>query len=57
VVYEKFLPIVKLLAKAKLSKQTTLYDIAFRGAFMLHGFLRKHLPATIKEPLFKMLKA
>ena len=54
--FPKLLPIVKLLARIKISKTYTLYDLAFNTAYLLFRFMQKSLPPWIKEPVFKFFK-
>jgi len=56
VMYPKFLPLVKVLARIKIGRQKTLYDVGFQFAYRLFYVLQKLIPAFIREPLFKLLK-
>jgi anaerobic magnesium-protoporphyrin IX monomethyl ester cyclase len=56
VYFPKLLPFVSLLAKIKMSRTYTLYDMAFNIAYTTFRFVRKSLPIWLKKPLFKFLK-
>jgi anaerobic magnesium-protoporphyrin IX monomethyl ester cyclase len=56
VMYPRFLPLVKLLSRIKISKRTSLYDVGFNTAYRFFYTLQKTMPAFIREPLFRMLK-
>ncbi len=56
VMYPKLLPFVKILARIKIGRKKTLYDVGFQFAYRLFYMLQKRTPSFIREPLFKRLK-
>ena len=56
VMYPKMLWIGKILAKAKIWKNTTLYDVAYLLLYRSFIFIRKYFPPALKENIFKILR-
>ena len=56
VMYPKMLWLGKILAKAKIWKNTTLYDVAYLFLYRSFIFIRKNFPPALKEKIFKILR-
>jgi hypothetical protein len=54
--FPALLPVASLMAKIKVARHTTIYDASFSIVFSVFEFLRKRLPARLKNPLFRILK-
>jgi len=56
VMYPSLLPLIKPLARLRISRNTTLYDALFQTAMTLSIWTRKNLPRWVKDPVFRLLK-
>ena len=57
VLFPRLRPIASVLAKCKLGKKKTLYDVLYESALHVYFLLRSKLPEWIKRPLFRIIKA
>ncbi len=55
--YPRLTPLAALLAKCQLGPRLNLYDFFFKSALSIFFFLRSKMPKSIKNPIFRLLKA
>ncbi|MBN1542072.1 radical SAM protein [candidate division KSB1 bacterium] len=57
VLFPVLLPVAKMLARIKVKKHSTLYDVAYDSMFRAAQFAQRNLPKGIRNALFRALKA
>ncbi|HOX87191.1 MAG TPA: radical SAM protein [bacterium] len=56
VLFPFLLPFAKFLARIKVRKHQTLYDISYTSMFRIAQFIQRHMPKRFRTALFNILK-